>query len=469
MGLFDQLGALGNLSPDQQQGLLAAAQAFAQAGAPSRTPVSFAQALSSGLGGYNQGLQNAQKIRQDQEESSLQNQLRALQVQGLAGELNDKEVARRRQLAINAELQKTFGQPKSQSGLPPASMPTNTAPGVPLDTSGGVQLPDWAMSSQAPQSSAPQTQPGSLAALHANRLLQEADVYSRNGDYAGADQRYQAAAKLIPQVDKIETAYKNGKPVRVITYKDGTEQVSSFDAKPDFVEVDTGGAKQFVDRNLLQSGQTFNKTQTPDSIASNALGWANYNKPQFNADAGGFVSAPTKLNPSGVFTPLAGLPNKGPKLTEDQAKATGWLVQADNAYQNLKSVAFDDKGKIAPAARPGTADAVAAIPGLSGVGNYFRTADRQKFIQASSSLSEALLRAATGAGVNKDEAKQKVDEITPVWGEDPSVTEQKFNSIPLYIESLKARSGGGASQATEILRGRPSTPGKGTWRIEQVN
>jgi hypothetical protein len=46
-----------------------------------------------------------------------------------------------------------------------------------------------------------------------------------------------------------------------------------------------------------------------------------------------------------------------------------------------------------------------------------RGADRQKFMQGSSSLSEALLRAATGAGVNKDEAAQKIQELTPVfWG-----------------------------------------------------
>jgi hypothetical protein len=62
-----------------------------------------------------------------------------------------------------------------------------------------------------------------------------------------------------------------------------------------------------------------------------------------------------------------------------------------------------------------------------------------------------LLRAATGAGVNKDEAMQKVRELTPVWGDSDEVIKQKMDSIPLYIESLKVRSGPGAAKAANVL------------------
>lgn len=134
-------------------------------------------------------------------------------------------------------------------------------------------------------------------------------------------------------------------------------------------------------------------------------------------------------------------PANADKPTEDQSKAAGWLTQAENAYKNMLSSGFDKKGAPTPSAYPGPADLLERVPVIGGAANMLRTADRQKFIQASSSLSEALLRAATGAGVNMDEAKQKIQELTPVFGENPATTKQKMDAIPLYIQSLKIRAG----------------------------
>jgi len=139
----------------------------------------------------------------------------------------------------------------------------------------------------------------------------------------------------------------------------------------------------------------------------------------------------------------APLPGKDGSMTEDQGKAAGWLVQATNAFANMSNVIKADPSAMAP----GAADVVAGIPGLSGVGNAMRSEGRQKFNQSASSLSEALLRAATGAGVNRDEAAQKIQELTPVWGEKPGTTQQKLDAIPLYIESLKARAGRAGTKA----------------------
>jgi hypothetical protein len=150
----------------------------------------------------------------------------------------------------------------------------------------------------------------------------------------------------------------------------------------------------------------------------------------------------------------------GVKLTEDQGKATGWLVQAENAFKNMQAAGFDRDGNPTSAAKPGVADAIAGVPLVGGaVGNWLRTPDRQKFVQGASSLSESLLRAATGAGVNKDEAKQKIEELTPQWGEDVETTKQKMAAIPLYIESLKVRAGPGAPKAQEISATSPRAVG----------
>lgn len=152
----------------------------------------------------------------------------------------------------------------------------------------------------------------------------------------------------------------------------------------------------------------------------------------------------------GNITPVTGFQPKGmgqTKLTEDQGKATGWLSQATNAYDNMQNALKSTPS----AAKPGINDAIAKVPGLGSAANALRGADRQKYLQASSSLSEALLRAATGAGVNKDEALQKVQELTPQFGEGDDVIKQKMDAIPVYLESLKVRAGPGAKQLPGIM------------------
>lgn len=161
----------------------------------------------------------------------------------------------------------------------------------------------------------------------------------------------------------------------------------------------------------------------------------------------GAVQVPTRGGGAAipVIDPSTGKQAKAPagasgKMTEDQGKATGWLAQADNAYANMMDVVTKN-----PAAQaPGMLEA-AAGKFSDDAANALRSADRQKFTQAASSLSEALLRAATGAGVNKEEAAQKIRELTPSYLDKAAVRQQKLAAIPVYMESLKVRAGPGAS------------------------
>lgn len=151
----------------------------------------------------------------------------------------------------------------------------------------------------------------------------------------------------------------------------------------------------------------------------------------------------------------------GVKMTEDQGKATGWLIQAENAWKNMQAAIDPKTGGGIDAAKPGLNDALAAIPSLgltTSIANSMRGENRQKFMQGASSLSEAMLRAATGAGVNKDEAAQKIRELTPVFGDDDATIKQKMDAIPLYIESLKVRAGPGASKASVVLNSPSVAP-----------
>lgn len=140
-----------------------------------------------------------------------------------------------------------------------------------------------------------------------------------------------------------------------------------------------------------------------------------------------------------VLAQLESLKNKGGSkaASEDERKAAGWLAQATNAYNNMAKVAAEDKSVIAP----GMLEAGAESFGLSGTANALRSPKRQQFVQAASSFAEAALRAATGAGVNKDEAKQKIQELTPQYTDAEPVRAQKLESMKVYLDSLSSRAG----------------------------
>jgi hypothetical protein len=125
--------------------------------------------------------------------------------------------------------------------------------------------------------------------------------------------------------------------------------------------------------------------------------------------------------------------------TEDERKAAGWFFQADNARRNMENVVKRNPGAAYPTiVERGTG----AIP-LFGedIANKLRPEDRQMFVQAAGSMAEALLRAATGAGVNESEARQKVAELVPQLGDKPGTVKQKTDSYAVYMSSLQARAG----------------------------
>lgn len=281
MGLLDNLG---NLSPEQTQGLLGFASNMLQAGGPSRMPIGFGQALGAGLQGYQGSVDAARRQKLEEEQARQIAEMRGLQIQEAQGSLQQHQFLQDRQKRIQSGLAGLGG---NQSSMPSAQMDSalpsfagqppmaSAAPGIgPLSPKSGG--PDWLQAYQAQQQLGQLQAPQSLlqpqrknsTEAYAQRLIAEAEVYSREGDFGGADQRYQAAVKMLPQVDKIETAMQNGQPVRVITFKDGTEKVSSFDAKPDMVEVGLGDRKQFVDKNRLTNGQQFKVGVSPDSVYS---------------------------------------------------------------------------------------------------------------------------------------------------------------------------------------------------------
>lgn len=418
-----------------------------QAGAAKPQRTSFGEGLLSAV-------QGVQQYKQAQEDRALKQQLtqaqldeykaQAQQRQAQTEELKRKQLeAQRIQAALQAAISQQQGQPLGTA--------QDTPPGYGQQQLGAAGASD----SQQPQ-----------------RPL---GAYQRNIDYQAL-----LAQGVPPELVKhladarnygrdevtrtIETTDSRGMPVTVQFDKYGNRVGGDLRKPVELKMQDLGGKVAPLNPFTgAVSGASLNKTMTPGEIASNGLGYARLNfdkqKDMRDAAAGQLVETPNgyvrvgKDNTSQIVMAPGGtgqLVGKGGNMTEDQAKATGWLVQAQNAYKNMLATGFDASGNPKSAAYPGIPDALEKVPGVGALANGLRTADRQKFMQASSSLSEALLRAATGAGVNKDEASQKVRELTPVFGEDEGTTRQKMAAIPQYIESLKIRSGPGASKAAGI-------------------
>lgn len=133
--------------------------------------------------------------------------------------------------------------------------------------------------------------------------------------------------------------------------------------------------------------------------------------------------------------PAYNKPAGGGMPTEDERKAAGWLAQAEKAHSDMTKAVADSPR----ASKPGLLESLPLIPDT--LANASRAEPRQRFTQAASAFSEAALRAATGAGVTESEARQKIAELTPQWGDKPGLIKQKEASLQTYLASLKARAG----------------------------
>ena len=421
------MGLLDVLNSDQGRlglGLLAAAGGRSDG-------AGFGQRMAEGLGSYDHWKkQQAQAKLQKMQEEEMQAQIEARKAKAV-------EDARIKALIQGA------GQPKLGMG---AGLPAGTLPGE-FDIGGTPAL----------------QQPGKIDAQDLIRQRVPPELVKQLIESAnwGRDE--------VARVE--ETTDAQGRPVKKQFSKFGTPIGQDMGVWKAPLSLDRGGSSDYIDPVTLKPLGSFPKTMSfsdRNAAASQSLARErfNYDKTQ-NTVNGAKAPSGYRYTANGNLEFIPGGPadltaNASTKLTEDQGKATGWLVQAENAFKNMKAATKDDKSS----AKPGFNDALAAIPSFGAteaLANSMRGANRQKFMQAASSLSEALLRAATGAGVNRDEAIQKVRELTPQFGDDDELIAQKEAAIPAYIESLKVRAGPGAAQAAKIGGGA-----SGGWSIEKA-
>lgn len=465
MGFFDKLG---NMTDDQSQGLLAAASQMLQQSGPSSTPTGLGQILGGGYQAYAGATEAARKRKLEEEQARQMAELRGLQIQEAQGGLQSHQAARARAEAIQRGIA-GLDRGAQSPALPPeisAAMASAMPGGANSPKVGG---PDWMQQYEqqapaAPAAPAAARQRPNQTEQYANRLMQEAAVYSQNGDFDGADKRYQAAVKLLPQVEKIETAFRDGKPMRVISFKDGTERVSDFDVKPDLAEMDLGGRKQFVDRNQVRSGQSFDKTVSPDTVYSGGITMRGQNMtdaraveagqaPEYKQDAdGNWLALPKKVGAGGqiVARPVYGADGKllaaAPKpLTESQGKAALFSSRMDKANQIMERI--NSGGTNNTSAIKGTLEAVPVVGGALGTaGNFAATDPQQRLEQSQRDFINAVLRQESGAAISPSEFESAAKQYFPQRGDSAGVIAQKAANRATAIQGMSLMSGPGAAK-----------------------
>jgi hypothetical protein len=264
MGLLDQLT---NLSPEQNQGLLAAAAQMLQASGPSRMPTSFGQVLGQGIGSYQNAMTAQQELAQKRAIFEQAQALTGLKLKDAESDLKNQEMIREREAKIRSELMGAgVGATTMPQQAPPAP-PASSAPmGGSMMAGMGQAMPSWMPQQAAPAAaSAPvSAAPEDLQAATAQRLLKEAAIRSKYGDNEGANKLYEAAVKLQP---KYSTDFRtaqgaDGQLHNYVLADNGTWKDTGLGVKPEVTEVDLGGTKQFVDKNRVTPGQVFKKTMT---------------------------------------------------------------------------------------------------------------------------------------------------------------------------------------------------------------
>ncbi|WP_326538497.1 hypothetical protein [Pseudorhodoferax sp.] len=215
-----------------------------------------------------------------------------------------------------------------------------TMGGVPMFSQIGRQQPAYSqarpyvpsMASHAstqlsapPQPVAGQVAPGSnQTQAMTERLLQQAQVYARNGDFETSNKLLEQAAKWAPQVHGMEVGMRNGQPVNVVTFKDGTQQVSAFAPEPKTHYLDTGGGILPLDARTNQPlGAAFPKSLTPGERASNAVALGNLQvsrdrlaldreQPQYMQTEQGIVALPKRPGAGPIMAETVTGPNGEP-------------------------------------------------------------------------------------------------------------------------------------------------------------
>lgn len=290
-------------------------------------------------------------------------------------------------------------------------------------------------------------------AMEAKGLMQQAQTYRA------------MAEKYAPKYKDTQTVMKDGKPVLLQTYENqAPTEMGGYQPKPDFKQVDTGGQIGFYDPLTGMRGGTFDKTQSPDAKASNAVAWANYGlakqreardaanvgKPQWDAGSGQFVYPPSAEAPQGRAVQPQDFVRADSKPSDQQLMTQSYLDRMNDASKTINKL---EKSGYAPGIPGAVMDLPGKIPLVGGVyGGIANTVanvaapERGQYMQAQDSWIRAKLRKESGAVIGKDEMEGERKTFFPQPGDSDAVIKQKAESRAAVERSMQQAAGGKRSQ-----------------------
>lgn len=328
----------------------------------------------------------------------------------------------------------------------------------------GPPAPDGSMSPQ-PAPPNPPSAPGMPISKRDLAAQYQAlgTALQQRGYVDQAKQYFDQAEKLAPKLKDTKTLTQNGKRVTVNFYDDGTHEILP-DVGPDAEKahfLDTGNKVGAVDPFTglpVPGGGLYNKAQTPDSVASNAVtmrgqnmtdararelradAQANAGKPQIVTGASGEVYAVDPRSATGqeVIGPDGKPLNKGQKLTEVQGNATafGMRMKAANSIINK----LEDSGYDTSSPKN--------LLAANMVTNYAASPEAQALHQAKLNFMTASLRKESGAAINKSEFDSENKKYFAQPGDSAAVIKQKRQMRDLALKAMAVQAGPGAKDFT---------------------
>jgi hypothetical protein len=417
MGLFDSLS---NLNPDQTQGLLAAAAQMLQASGPSRMPVGFGQIAGAGMQGYQGGVDEAQKRRMQQEQAQQAAQLRDLQIQEAQGGLQDSALKRQQTAAIQAAARGAYTSPLDAGNMGGGPTPENAA---------------------------------KIGNFDQDKFLKTVMGIDPLQGLA-LQQQY---AKQAPKVKDWKEVQVNGKTLYAPLFENGTAGAPiPYEAAVKLQFQNVGGKTLALNPFNGQEVSSYTNTQSPESVASNAVTIRGQNLtnqraldalnvPQFNQEAGGFITRPTAAAPGGTLTPLTGYTKPEKPLTESQGKATLFASRMSKADQIMNDLA--EKGTLNPSLIKSGLESVPLIGNSLGTaGNFAASSEQQRLEQAQRDFVNAVLRQESGASISPSEFDSAKKQYFPQRGDSEDEVKQKAASRQAAIQGMAIQAGPGAAK-----------------------
>ena len=295
----------------------------------------------------------------------------------------------------------------------------------------------------------------------------------------GFDQNFlmNALAKRDPL-----TAYKMAQPkareikeYREVRNADGSVTIAGFDKEGNMIDTkaapfkaaevrDFGGYVGGVDPVTGKVQRLGDKTQSPDSKASNALGWANHSLSQqrlnFDRQNGGEAKAPQgyRWKPDGTLEPIKGGPaDRQATASEGERKAATLLARLEGSMGQLSDVV----GKNSDAAKPGVWASMAG--GVPLVGEAFRnsvnSSDRQRVEAAQLDMLDAALTLGTGAAYTREQLEGYRRSYFPQIGDSADTVKDKQARLETVIRAARISAGRAAQSADGAAGVKPPSTG----------